>query len=520
MRIVWNSNHIRMQYNRFEDRLRERLSGAEITPNPEIWEHIRQGLNQTPPPKRNRGGLVLLFLCLCGIIGYYFYPEKKPAIANYNQTSAPKKEVKGVATETPTPPKTSELIPLNAAKKEAAREVTQNVIIPPKTSPSIKSPSTYITKKAITATKNNVLSGLNSEISSLPRVSVAVFPDSVIPPIAIVTTTPEKNISEEEDWASVRKEKTEIGAKEIITIATLDTPMSKGKSASLDIQAEKVLGLMTNSTVLAKEYYGQKKWETSLSGGFSMIAYKPLLSDERGRIINPLSVNTIGITDLYASGDSAQSVNVSNPQIFNEVTSGDFDADFIKMTVSPITYFAGLGVIRNINERLYIESGIKLHYQQARKVSLPVSKTFNFYQALLNTKNSVSTISGKRENDYHFYVVEVPLTINFRLPIRQTRSAFSFGAGGSYRMLMNSLLVDKNPVNAVNNTTIASRSAYTVYQEQNLTLSSRAMYEYSVNRGKTLFVAGNIQALIRPMYNRNISYRHPILLGLETGVRF
>jgi hypothetical protein len=71
--------------NRFDDILKKKLAGAEVTPPSKLWEHIEQNLPTTSAIRNKCKNLILLWLFIgASIIGAALYrtgkKEKKSAV--------------------------------------------------------------------------------------------------------------------------------------------------------------------------------------------------------------------------------------------------------------------------------------------------------------------------------------------------------------------------------------------------------------------------------------------------------
>ncbi|MBX7242168.1 MAG: hypothetical protein K1X92_10500 [Bacteroidia bacterium] len=504
-----------MQYNRFEEKLRERLAGAEMQPAPVIWSNIRREI-QPPAPKRpgNWKWFIVLILGLtCGSLFYLHQKSQPQSFAAVQPPSKIRKVVKGIHSDTNT--QSAEV--QNPAQVSPAQIQSSPVIPADKriSGGSIPHKNEMVTNRTVSKDKVET-----SPVAVQQSNATPVPPQLAVQSAASAQTNPVaakinvvKEVSENKPVAPPVNNSGIAARKEVVNISL----QNQNFPSSLNTQ----LPHISPKSLAVTEAGLNKKtglWTTVINSGLSMIVYQPFYSNGNGRAINPLSVNTVGIATFAASGDSAQAVTVEDIQTFNEVTSGNFDAEYIKMTVSPVTYFIGVGASRKLDNKLSIDGGLKLHYQQTRRIILPTKNISNYYQVVYNSKNSISTIQGKKENNFDFYVMEFPVMLNYDLPLKKSRSAFSAGMGTSYRLLMNGLFADNAPVK--NGNTLISRNTYTVYQEHNFSVNFRLMYQFHLNEKTGVYIAGNTQALIKPMYNRTISYKTPILFGVETGVRF
>ncbi len=527
MRIVWNSNHIKMQYNRFEEKLRERLAGAEMQPSPMVWSNIRNQIQ--PPSPKGSGQWKWIILLIIGLVGggssFYHYQNSHSSIANPPQNTAQvRKVVKGIHTEvSPQSPVTQSPATPNAQKNTIPSDL--------RTSKRTSINSNPLTPKSEIANRKDSEESFAESKENKGKSSRAIEKTtsvSILPPSGIPSA--KSALSPETQNLAVETKEIQQNPNEIVSTPPIKLiELGEEKKITLIVQQNQH-SLSTKNLNHEKEFsqlppinaeYKKNSgggWSTMINGGLSMIAYQSFYTNDNGRALSPLSVNTVGIATISVSGDSAQAVNVEDIQVFNEVTSGNFDAEYIKMTVSPVTYFIGTGVSRKLSPKMSFDAGIKLHYQQTRRIILPTKNVANYYQAVYNSKNSISTIKGKKENNFDFYVMELPLMINYDFPVKKSRSAFSAGMGASYRLLMNGMFADNSPIQ--NGNTLISRNTYTVYQEHNFSANMRLMYQFHLNEKTGIYIAGNTQALVKPMYNRSISFKTPILFGLETGVRF
>lgn len=501
-----------MQYNSFEERINRKLATASMPPREEVWEGIRPNLGG-PPPNNHRKWLLLgvcMLVCILGTgILLFTTQHKTKDIAVAKQQSAKGEKVEAMPKEKENKGVIAESAKQGLQKKGLTNEQASN---------KANTEKLNLSKTPVSVT-NNPTKGHISSVEKQPE-SIDVSSKNT-PVLAQVNKGNEVGIEAKnsviEDKGGIELEKSTI----VMPIPHSIPPIAGTLADNIQKQS------LINEVIYTKQkpfnsdifrevprFKGQNRWTWNVSMGTYAILYQSYFNlgntnqatGKNSRQLEALGVANIGV------GDSTSNLVVYNDQTLNLAIGANKvgDTSLLKMTVSPTTQFATVSGEYRLTKRSGLEGGLSLYYQKMNRILIPTDNITNFEQTLANSKTYQSNTSAI---PFKFYILEPKIIYNAH--IAKGRSDIGIGGGISYR----ALVASTDSKVALRIAQIASKDAQ-IYNRHNASVLLRTKYTYHIADNFGVFGALNTQILLRRMYSEGISYKTPMMFGVEMGVSF
>jgi len=531
-------------HNNFEEKLRKKFEGAEMTPSADLWSKIDKQLQYEPPQKVTDyrsfylGAAAAFFICLLSATLYVLIApqnkingnfEVKSAVAEKNKNPEPYVEGK----------KYSEY-------KEGNKKQTANEAIEKNTLPY----NNYH--------KNNEMLTQQHEIERAKE-SDFVAPKKEVNQNIVHNTAPTApnfaNIfipseSKNTQNVSITADKVENEGEKGVNISTLaiknhldtkDTPFAPSKKATFAEQLNEIepVGSFANANLAknASIKLISPKLEMPLAtknnkitgyvnAGVGKVFYGSPNDNAR------YAWNRLGIGTVSAINDSADVFTLETPREINNLQA--YNVTNVQIAILNYDEYVGGGIEYKISKLFGFSGGLNLHHQRVKNVQLPLDYVQDYKPAIFNTrdnwfKNKNSSfftkngteISNIQVENTDYFVLAVPCMANFHLPIK--RSTITASLGSSYRKLIQLARNAKleTPSKALSATSTSKAIAEPSYRNNNLTLNVRVEYQYQLSPKNAFFTALNAQWFAQTTYNSaESSQRIPRILGMETGMKF
>lgn len=486
-----------MQYNSFEERMNRKLANATMPPHTQVWDKIRQDLDEPPKNDGKKGwilGLCLLF-CALGTGTYLFFKQKEPNAI----TMTTSVQIKTKSKEAAIPNKTitqNAIHHVETKNQNTNNQNTNNQHI----NKSISNKNIIHTHEAM-QTKEIILvesarSPKNEEEKSISTIEITTKELEVVPTKVEVIKSAIVNQHQVSTKAAANKVQ-QIDKQNITTYFLSSTSKT----------------MATPTTKIPKPKHNAK-WTWSISTGTYAILYQSLfdnkVSPKYARWQEALGVANIGV------GDSTSNLIVYNDQSLSVAAQSVTqltDTSLLKITVSPNTQFATLSGEYRISRHFGIESAMSFYYQKMNRILIPIQDINSFGEAIANSKTTPYYGNTKSALAFKFYILEPKILFNTHFGAGN--SDIGLGIGMAYRALVGS--TDSNA--ALRLAQIASKDAQ-IYNPHNFSVHGRIKYAYHINEKLAIFSAINAQVLLNRMYSQGISYKSPSLCGMEIGLSF
>lgn len=528
MRIAWISNNIKMQYNSFEEKLRSKLVNAEMTPRPQVWQEIEK---QLPTPKEPNGNkkylLGLLLLLLTGIAGgYSYYNLSSPKKGTHNETALAEKRTqpsqiapatKSAVDEVAQPLSQAPSIPTSALPKEihSQKGLAQDktpiaAAMSPTKSQDLPLPSA---ERSLMTTNKAVAPILSKEDSPLTPKHIAIAEGSEPPKEMTNPVLPAPIIALVQATQTTEKE----------TQAKPSIQIQKATYPRKDMAAiEKNLALIATSPRL--KHPKNKKWEFTTAVGLNALLHNSGFKTEGGQIVNPFLINTTGIIQLELA-DSSRKIEINSTSTYKDFAASN-DVAEIRLLESANSRYISAGFVYHIRPFLGVETAIRFQKQDFSSINVQYKRNQGFYDMYQN-RTGDQRLGGL---SYSTYLIETPLWLSAYLPIANPRVQSVFSVGATYRRWLydqrtTGFITNARGVSNFNNSQlrqynrlIESNSSF--YTRSNVSIQARLGIQYHFLRNMSIFTAVHVQHLLDPMYKETFSKKSPLIIGIETGLRF
>lgn len=522
-------------HNNFEEKLRKKLEGAEMTPPPNLWSKIDKQLQYEPPKKTTDyrsfylGAAAAFFLCILSA-GLYHFISPENAI---NKPSYSQQEIAEKSKKQPNIASDKQETPYNY------KEVNQNVPNLTNVQKAIPSESyKEEIKKEEIIQENNAF--------SVKRGGLMEIAHNTPPPSANIA----QNLGEPENKPTentvlpLKKEKEEsdkgVNAGDLAVKMHLNTPQkhfipeNKASFANqladiepikfdMPIKSTKNIADLPLNTHLEMPLTAKnKKISAYVNAGMAKVYYNNGNDNAR------YAWNKLGISSVRGINEASEVLSVETPRQINALT--DYSVKNVQLSILNYDEHIGGGLQYKLNRLFGFSSGLNLHHQRVKKVELPYDYVQDYRPAIFNTKNNwfkdknSSFVSNNANgssvieiDNKDLFILEIPLMANFSFPIK--RSTITASLGASYRKLLSGKGLAKNENGLKAQTSkVVTAPAYTA---NNATLNARLEYQYQVTTKNAVFAAATAEWFATPFYpTSQASQRLPKLLGMETGMKF
>lgn len=547
MEITWISNNFMMQYNRFEEALRQKLANAEMTPRPLVWEGIEGHLPQPKEPNNRNKFIwisILVLVCFLGVLGglYMQKPQNEALItvnakkdvplANNSIAQSPLQNTdlnhtnsSKITSIQQTPTSRNTTNPQNLNEKKHTNLLTSKAIVSNEitTSYSVANPSVPTTDKDINPLQITSPKEVSKTINPLQTPSLK---DEVILKNKVILQSSENAATQSQIVdKNLNKEETSIANKPHPTSSLL-AQSNKGIQKINPITPS-VSNTAKNTEIenaFSKIKRGkQKKWEIYGSVGGNALVHGVSFQSTDDKILSPVKLNTTGIIQLELV-DSFEAVQLENMTQFKDYIQ-THDVMELRIIESSYAQFVATGLSYRIKPYLGIEAGIRVQKQDFSTRTIAYNRYQTFYDMYKN-RVEAQRIGGL---NYSTYVIETPFWINSYLPLGTSRVEGIFSIGATYRRWMLDKRVsgfakaargtpNSNPDLLQLDALTHSTSAF--YRKHNFSIQARVGAQFHLTRNLSWFTAANIQYLTNQMYKSTFSEKKPVIVGLETGIRF
>jgi hypothetical protein len=525
MRIVWISNNIKMQYNSFEEKLRNQLIHAEMTPRPQVWQEIEK---QLPTPKEPNGnkkyvwGLLLLLLT-SAIGGYSYYCSDKQIAKDKTALTEKKVQPSQIAPATknavdkPSQALSQEpSIPISALPKETH---SKKGLVEDKTpTMAVWSPTNSQTVPLVSVVRSLIATN-KAEDSALPQGDNTLITKQIV------------------EVSELQKEMTNVlppAPAVAIEKATIHTEEETQSKPSILIQkatyprkdierVEKNTDLTATSSPKLKRPKNNK-WEFTTAVGLNALLHNGGFKTDGGQIVNPFIINTTGIIQLELA-DSSRKIEINSTSTYKDFVASN-DVGEIRLLESANSRYISTGFVYHIRPFLGIETSIRFQKQDFSAINVQYQRNQNFYDMYQNRTGS-QRLGGL---SYSTYLIETPLCLSAYLPIMTPRLKSVFSIGGTYRRWMfdqrtSSFVTNARGVSNFNNGKLLQynrliESSSSFYTRSNFSIQARVGIQYHLIHNMSIFTAVHVQHLLKPMYKETFSQKSPLIIGIETGLRF
>lgn len=525
-------------HNKFEEKLRKRFEGAEMTPPPDLWSKIDKQLQYEPPKKKTDyrsfylGAAAAFFLCLLSA-GLY-------SLLSTENTINPKVSVQNEITEKKTTPNAGEKTTTSYNYKEVEtdfRAKKGNEL--PKTQFVVKNTAKIVP-----------LNESESIIPETKQVEVENVANISIPPIILNENTHNTGNNEVKKGLEVLIEELEGGKELNPTVLAvkkqLNTPeknfMPEHKS-NFAQQLTEIQPIVFNTSLKANGNISnvlnhslempltakKHKFSGYINAGVAKVYYDNLNDNAR------YAWNKLGIGSVRAVNDSANILAVETPTEINDLSA--YNVTDMQLLIINYDKYVGGGVEYKLSRFFGLSTGINAHQQRLKKVDLPFDYVQDYQPKIFSTrdnwfKNKNSSFITKHGNDVSnisietkdLLILEFPCMANFHFPVK--RSVITASLGTSYRKLLQFTKSTKQESNSLvppltSNVSKAQVINRPSYQAHNATFNVRVEYQYQLSPKNAVFAAANAQWFAAPFYGESISsQRVPKLVGMETGMKF
>ncbi len=514
-----------MQYNSFEERINRKLANATLPPRGEVWDRIHHDLQEPPHNNKKKWGILGLCLLLCATsTGIYMccHQKEKTVISNTSKIPAQKQETVATKTSIPLPPQSKQIekpVVDNKPKNESSLAQTPAIV---------KNEATEMKKKRAFLLQNGRNTIPEKAVESGKKAFVSP-PKTDIPPNTIaqnfVIPFEKEDIAKKSEIPSnTMAQNTSIPFEKEIIAEKPEIPSSKTINKTIQ-PIEKQAFISTYLTLTKAQVSpniladiptpkGNHTWTWNISAGNYAILYEILGNNHQTTAKNARQLASLGVANIGV-GDSTSSLQVYNDQslsIASQIIPVN-DTSLLKITISPNTQFATFGGEYRHSRRFGIEGALAFYYQKMNRILIPTSDIANFDEAIASSKTTPYRGNETSAIPFNFYVLSPQIMANAHFG--KNRSDLALGTGIAYRALIGS--TDNNA--ALRIAQIGAKDAK-VYTSHNAAILARAKYTYHISEKMGIFGALNTQVMLRRMYSQGISYKSPILLGVEMGLSF
>lgn len=545
MEITWISNSFMMQYNRFEEALRQKLANAEMTPRPLVWEGIESRLPQPQEPNNRNKFIwisIVALVCLLTVLGGIYIQKPQSESFTANNTKKETTNTQPIIAEANV--QNTDVNHTHENKSTAIQQTNKKQN--PTSHKVLKTKQVQVNEIHNTnlVTNNTVVNTQNSNFQSSTKTSTTftkIIPsqtnleregdimknESVLKGIEIgeaqtiivdnSTIKEDKNpmIQSQAQIANSIPSKSTLFPSPNKTIQTISATPTSLKHTTENIEVERTFKKIKKGK--------QKRWEMYGSVGGNALVHNLSFQSTEGNLLSPFKLNTTGIIQLELV-DSLAAVQVDNMMQFKDYIQ-THDVQEMRIIESSYSQYVATGFSYRIKPYLGVEAGIRVHKQDFSTQTLGYNRYQTFYDMYKN-REEAQRIGGL---NYSTYIVETPFWINSYLPLGTSRVEGIFSLGATYRRWALDKRVsgfakaargtpNSSPDLLQLDTWTHNTSAF--YRKHNFSLQARIGAQYHLTRNLSWFTAAHIQYLTHQMYKTTFSEKKPFILGLETGIRF